>query len=147
MKATVELVGIGNFVRLEDGVSENRLFIKLPNGKELEAIISDEHLTNVVECFQSPPAPESPMEAFIKSAGAGHNPAVFVEEELPSGETALVFGGEPVPTTVAHFTPRKSRLVGVDAAGNPIVHVEGSETLADITGTAGDKDEDGVAQL
>lgn len=163
MKGIVELVGIGNFVRLEDGASENRLFIALPNGKQIEAVISDEHLVSVVECFApgqtqvpppAPPPPQTKMEAFIRST-PGENPAVFQEETLPSGEQAFVFG-KPAETNeappVQELAPvvalprRKSRLIGKDEAGNPIVEVEG-ESPSFVTGDTGDKDEDGVAQL
>jgi hypothetical protein len=154
MKGIVELVGIGNFVRLEDGASENRLFIRLPNGKDIESVISDAHLADVVECFSGrapapPPPPQTRMEAFSQSLPGG-NPAVFQEETLPSGEKALVFGGqeervEDLPPIVEP-PPRKSRLVGRDDAGNPVVEVDGEDPSM-VTGDTGDKDEDGVAQL
>lgn len=166
MKGIVELVGIGNFVRLEDGASENRLFIRLPNGKDIESVISDAHLVDVVECFSGkqaappaptpppPPAPQTRMEAFTQSIAHSGNPSVFQEETLPSGEQALVFGGpaEPNEPPVQELAPvvelprRRSRLIGKDDAGNPIVEVEG-EDPAMVTGDTGDKDEDGVAQL
>ncbi len=163
MEATVELVGIGNYVRFPDGMSENRLFIRLPNGHELQAVISDSDLAQVVQAFA--PAMETPDEAPPQApvpltrqsmqaeveASASFAAGLFQEESLPDGSTALVFGGpEAPPILMVPSAPpprRKGRIVDVDAAGNPVVEIEGAESLSDVTGTSGDKDEDGVAQL
>lgn len=88
------------------------------------------------------------MEAFVQSLPPP-NPTLFVKEELPNGEEALIFGGvptaEPPPEMV--LPKPKSRLVGKDSAGNPIVEVEGAEDVSMLTTQTGEKDEDGVAQL
>ena len=170
MKGLVKLVGISNFVRLEDGAQETRLVIELPNGKQISSFVSDEDLASVVEAFapgeqKTQPAPDprtleaaARMVQEARAKVAQHNPALFQEEMLPTGEMAVVFGGvdpgeaedppvqELAPVVPITLPKRKSRLVGKDEAGNPVVEVEG-EDPALITGTSGDKDEDGVAQL
>ncbi len=152
MKGFVELVGISNFVRLEDGASENRLIIKLPNGTMIDPPISDEHLATVVESFGAPPPPTEPSKAAIKdlSAYTGVDESVVLREKQDNGEEALVFGApptpQPVPAPAPPPPPRKSKVLGTDDAGNPIVQLDG-EDPASVTGEGGIKDEDGVAQL
>lgn len=154
MKGFVELVGISNFVRLGDGASENRLIIKLPNGNMIDPLVSDEHLAAVVESFGAPPAKPTPspgaltMEEIVTGINASES-FPFVAEKQENGEQALVFGAPPDAVEVPSPppAPRKARLVDVDSAGNPVVHIEGGEDTESVTGSGGIKDEDGVAQL
>lgn len=155
MKGFVELVGVSNFVRLEDGASENRLIIKLPNGNMIDPLISDEHLGAVVEAFGAKPVPPPPpaptsgnltMDDIVRGINASDQP--FTAEKQANGEEAYVFGVPPTPpVAVPPPVPRKARVVDVDSAGNPVVRVDGGEDIEAITGTTGLKDEDGVAQL
>jgi hypothetical protein len=174
--ATALILGISNFVSLPGGETENRLLLQLPNGKHIEAIISDESLVAVAGCFGAPQedlsgapqkavphAPTPPVSGGIPDGAVAQAPVLEATGATPfdhmttaDGTPAYVFGQppkpeeEPPPAPVIPMPPpatRKTRLVGKDNAGNPIVEVAGAVNPSDITGTAGDKDEDGVAQL
>jgi hypothetical protein len=176
--ATALILGVSNFVSLPAGETENRLLLQLPNGRHIEAIISDESLAAVAGCFGAPqedlsggpqeaipPTPTPPVSRGIPDGAVAREPVLETTGAVPfdhmttaDGTPAYVFGQppkpeeEPEPEPAVRMPPppmatRKTRLVGKDNAGNPIVEVVGAVNPTDITGTTGDKDEDGVAQL
>lgn len=164
--ATALILGVSNFVSFPAGETENRLLLQLPNGQHIEAVISDEGLEAVARCFGAPqePVAHAPTSAPDKTNRLDSSPRVetsstVFEETTVDGAPAFVFGERPYepepapapppPAPVVHQAPppRKGRLVGKDSAGNPIIETPGAATTAEITGTTGDRDEDGVAQL
>lgn len=169
--ATALILGVSNFVSLPAGDTENRLLLELPNGRRIEATISDEDLVAVAGCFGAPqegvvaPPPKAVSHPPTQSDSLGipdgaelpQSPSELFEEVQMADGPALVFGGVAAPddftpapaAPVVHQAPppRKTRVVGKDNAGNPVIEVIGAVSPNDITGTVGEKDEDGVAQL
>lgn len=169
--ATALILGVSNFVSFPAGETENRLLLQLPNGMQIEAIISDDGLASVVACFgaQTTSILHSPTPSDSSRMPDGAEPFVAPSEDASfdrivtaDGTSAYVFGQRPHAITedtaavveapppspvLLTSTSRKTRMVGKDNAGNPIVEVIGAISPADVTGTTGDKDEDGVSQL
>ncbi len=162
--ATAVILGVSTFVRFPDGATENRLALLLPNGVEIETVVSDEGLAAVAGCFggQTEPVPHHPTPPAVPEHTVETSSAMF-EASIVDGAPAFVFGERPYDAVedVAELveTPppaaqpslsmpaRKTRVVGRDNAGNPLVEVMGGVSPSEVTGTTGEKDEDGVAQL
>ena len=142
----VVITSLGQHLDFESKVVLNILTMRLPNGDEAQLPISDEIAAQFVTAFTGNPPMEvsSPLEAPV-----AHE--VFGTMETTEGSAFVMNPEEEV-----HVAPpprkaptRKSRLVGKDNAGNPIVAFTGKDVgdITDALGTLGDKDEDGVSQL
>jgi len=144
----VIITSLGQHLDFESKVVINVLTMRLPNGDEAQLPISDEIAAQFVTAFTgNPPAPAPPTPRQPQTA---HE--VFGTEETEEGAAFVMNPEEEVhvaPPPPRKTPVRKSRLVGKDNAGNPIVEFVGKDVgdISDALGTIGDKDEDGVSQL
>lgn len=156
----VSVVSVGQVLNFETGKVDNQAVLRLPGGAEVKATVSDEAAAAFVAAFAQQAgqeAVEQEVRATVRRIEAAEKPQ-FVERVTEEGEEAYVFGNEPVedaappvrpaPADVAPSPKRKHRLIGKDSAGNPIVEfLDDSVAPEEVTGTVGQKDEDGVASV
>jgi molybdopterin-binding protein len=150
----IRVVSVGQVLNFETGKVDNQATLRLPDGTEVKATVSDEGANAFVA-------------AFAKQSEGGwkvEEPKVetqtpFVEKLTEDGEEAYVFGDAPGGVSRASTTElevkapppsqkRRHRLVGKDSAGNPLVEfLDNAVPPEEVTGSVGAKDEDGVASV
>ena len=142
----VLVTGLGQHLDFESKEAINVLTMKLPNGVTVQLPIDDEMAAQFIGAFTGV-APEVEDLPPLREPKTPHE--VFHTEEHEEGAVFVMDSEPEAPPPKRTPVSRKSRLVGKDNAGNPVVEFLGNTVgdIADALGTLGDKDEDGVSQL
>jgi hypothetical protein len=140
MSLSATVVSLSQDMDLETGAMAHFLVLRLPNGKSVRALITDEGAHEIVQLF-------------VQSGGASvsaETPIAFTEGELRPESEGFVFGGsmlapEPAPPSPPP-TPRAARIrhVPKDEMGYPIVP---QPSMRAAGGGGAASDEDGVDQV
>lgn len=147
MAMQVTLTSIQQEVDLEDGSTSNFLLMKLPTGKIIRALITDDAATQIIRHMAAAsvgvPVEEPPPPAYQ------HDPDVWIQ-----GEEGLEFGGATTSVSSAPARGAKEQAppqpiirtkIAVDDMGNPIV--PGMVSQEESPTSEADGDEDGVGQI
>jgi hypothetical protein len=137
LSATV--LSLSQDMDLNTGSMANFMFLRLPDGTTIRALIGDEAAQDIIRLSigqNGATIPAPPLEV----------------EETPESEAHVFGGADPMPPEDApverpppkpHKRPKR---VDKDELGYPVVHMEGGVDPSELTGGR-DRDEDGIGQI
>lgn len=154
---TVVIAGVGQFIDFETGEVTNMALLRLPNGKTVEAKVSEQEAQEMINAFVETGAMPGPAPQPWQQAQQAVEKAATetIGALMETERDTVVFGGDVpappgelvMPAPQASPPPkRRHRLVGKDDAGNPIVEYDGVRP-EEVVGGGDGGDEDGVRQL
>lgn len=136
----VEVVKISQEFNMKTGTVSNLVVLRLPNGKEVAANLSEGACSTVIESFVSSTRSGPPLSRPQQSPEHSDAPIVFGGEDSGQSDTSP----PTAPTDNISVPPIKRKVIGKDSHGYPLFSGSDGE---DPDVSSGDRDEDGFGSL